>query len=66
MGFGSIYGVAVSSPLVKGREELREEIIDKFRMMRDSRRRKDAFRELTEEDVLQAFREVLVEEVLES
>ena len=60
------FGIYMSDPPVKGRKELLEEITGRFRKMRDSRRRKAAFRELTGEDILQAFREVLVEEVLES
>ena len=66
MGFGKVYGVMISDPPAKGRKELLEEIMEWFRKMRDSRRRQKAFRDLTEEDVLQVFREVLVEEIMES
>ena len=55
-----------ADPPIKGREELIEEIVKNFRKMRDSRRGKMAFRELTEGDILRAFREVLIEEIMES
>ena len=64
--FEEVYGDPFTNPPKKDRDDLLTELRDRFRHMRNMPPSQDAFRELTEEDVLQTFREVLVEEIMRS
>jgi hypothetical protein len=64
--YEEVVGTSSSSHPKLSLSELKSELKSHLHMTRNVTRSCEAFRELTEEDVLQIFREVLVEEVMES